>query len=46
MALSWVALDFAQPGLPPEFNVVFEDAGSGFGEWSAVALSAAPNAKH
>jgi len=40
VALYWITLDFTNPQLPPEFTVTFEDAGTGYGEWSAVALSA------
>ncbi len=41
VALYWVTLDFTNPQLPPAFTVTFEDAGTDYGEWSAVALSAA-----
>jgi hypothetical protein len=37
--LNWAVLDFSNPRLPQHFSAVFEDAGSGWGEWSAVALA-------
>jgi hypothetical protein len=42
LAIDWVVLKFANPDLPRVFTVVFEDAGPGWGEWSAVALSGPP----
>lgn len=35
---SWVVLDFSNEDLPNEFIVTFLDAGTGWGEWSAIAL--------
>jgi hypothetical protein len=39
-SLDWRELEFANPALPPEFTATFEDSGTGWGEWSAVTLSA------
>jgi len=38
-AVDWAVLEFANPRLPREFVVIFEDGGTGWGEWSAVALA-------
>ncbi|WP_315135835.1 hypothetical protein [Achromobacter marplatensis] len=40
-AESWVRLEFNEGAWPAgEFEVTFTDAGTGFGEWSAIALRA------
>lgn len=40
-AESWVRLEFNEAAWPAgEFEVTFTDAGTGFGEWSAIALRA------
>lgn len=39
VSLDWSVLAFTNPRLPPEFTATFEDSGTGWGEWSAVALS-------
>ena len=36
-AREWSILDFSNDLLPDEFLVRFTDAGSGWGEWSAIA---------
>jgi hypothetical protein len=37
-ATDWVLLDFSNDLLPEEFAVRFSDRGTGWGEWSAIAL--------
>jgi hypothetical protein len=37
-AADWVLLDFSNDLLPEEFAVKFSDKGTGWGEWSAIAL--------
>jgi hypothetical protein len=37
-AADWVLLDFSNDLLPEEFAVKFSDEGTGWGEWSAIAL--------
>ncbi len=37
----WIVLRFDARDLPERFTAVFEDDGTGYGEWSAVALSRA-----
>lgn len=39
LAPDWTILEFTNSHLPQVFTAVFEDAGPGWGEWSAVALS-------
>lgn len=34
----WSLIEFSNPSLPPEFDVAFIDAGTGWGEWSAISL--------
>ena len=34
----WILLDFSNTRLPETFSVTFTDAGSGWGEWSAIAI--------
>lgn len=34
----WTVLEFSGAGLPEEFDVTFIDAGTQWGEWSAIAL--------
>ena len=34
----WSLIIFDSPRLPAEFDVVFIDAGTGWGEWSAIGL--------
>jgi hypothetical protein len=38
----WIRLRFDDSGLPDEFVVTLIDDGSGWGEWSAVAVSSSP----
>ena len=38
IATEWVLLSFDNSQLPDEFEVSFIDAGTGWGEWSAIAL--------
>lgn len=38
LALEWSVLEFSNPELPEEFSVTFIDAGTRWGEWSAIAL--------
>lgn len=38
VSLEWSILEFSNPLLSDEFTVSFIDAGTGWGEWSAVAL--------
>ena len=38
VAVDWVLLDFSNDLLPEEFAVKFSDRGTGWGEWSAIAL--------
>ncbi|MES2887084.1 MAG: hypothetical protein V4739_03640 [Pseudomonadota bacterium] len=38
IAPDWVQLDFSTPALAAEFPVTFTDAGTGWGEWSAIAI--------
>ncbi len=38
IALEWVLMSFDSALLPDEFQVTFIDAGTGWGEWSAIAL--------
>jgi hypothetical protein len=38
VSTDWVALNFSVPTLPEHFQLKLEDAGSGWGEWSAIAL--------
>jgi hypothetical protein len=40
VAQDWVILDFAARSLPDTFRATFRDDGTGWGEWSAVALRA------
>lgn len=35
---NWAVLRFSNPRLPEEFDVTFVDAGTQWGEWSAIAL--------
>ena len=35
---AWAALVFDNPGLPAEFSLTLTDAGTGWGEWSAIGL--------
>ncbi len=35
----WTILEFSSPVLPDRFTVTFEDSGTAWGEWSAVALA-------
>jgi hypothetical protein len=37
-ALDWTQLEFSAQTLPDEFDVKFSDRGSGWGEWSAIAV--------
>jgi hypothetical protein len=36
--LDWSVLDFSNPLLPDEFEVIFIDAGTHWAEWSAIGL--------
>lgn len=38
VVLDWSVLEFTHADLPDEFEVTFVDLGSGWGEWSAIAL--------
>jgi len=38
VATDWVVLEFSNPKLPDQFTVRLIDSGSGWGEWSAIAL--------
>ncbi len=38
LALEWLILDFSKAQLPEEFDVTLIDAGTSWGEWSAIAL--------
>jgi hypothetical protein len=38
MAIDWVLLDFSDPALPQEFTLTMIDAGTRWGEWSAIGL--------
>jgi hypothetical protein len=38
VAVDWVLLEFSNDLLPAEFAVKFSDKGTGWGEWSAIAL--------
>lgn len=40
-APDWIALAFSNPNLPNDFTVLLDDEGTGWGEWSAVALAQA-----
>jgi hypothetical protein len=40
IAPEWITLDFSNPTLPNEFTATFIDNGSGWGEWSAIAVKA------
>lgn len=35
----WSLIEFSSSKLPAEFDVVFVDAGTGWGEWSAIAIN-------
>jgi hypothetical protein len=39
---AWAVLVFDSPSLPEKFTLTLSDAGSGWGEWSAIALRDAP----
>lgn len=38
VAPDWVQIDFSNPSLAAEFAVKFTDLGTGWGEWSAIAI--------
>jgi hypothetical protein len=38
IALEWSILDFSKKQLPDEFDITLIDAGTKWGEWSAIAL--------
>ena len=38
VSLDWQIIEFSNPVLPAEFVITLSDEGSGWGEWSAVAL--------
>lgn len=38
VSLEWVVLDFSSPHLPEQFVATFKDEGSGWGEWTAIAV--------
>lgn len=38
LAINWVVLEFSNSELPDEFTVSFIDAGTRWGEWSAIGL--------
>ena len=38
VSLEWVVLDFSSPHLPEQFLATFKDEGSGWGEWTAIAV--------
>jgi hypothetical protein len=40
LALDWTELRFDGSELPPEFELRLSDQGSGWGEWSAIAVLA------
>jgi hypothetical protein len=39
LATQWLLLRFNDPRLPEAFTVTFTTEGTGWGEWSAIAVS-------
>lgn len=42
VAQDWVAIVFDHPDLPAEFSLTLTDGGTGWGEWSAIAVKDGP----
>jgi len=38
ISLNWQILDFSHPILTPQFSITFNDEGTNWGEWSAIAV--------
>ena len=39
VALDWTVLEFSNTAFPNEFMAAFSELGTGWGEWSAIALA-------